>query len=534
MADADEDLIPTLDASHHSRPLPGGDNEGASSDSDGDSDTAPDYRFLTSTTAKKHALPPRGMKDFEPNPTQKQASTLDASRKAMSDALSVVRVHSTRKNENVAVYFPHPDDWDGQRFEEQALAQVEDLEKREKMRQTSVLKSGEGRCVAVERLSSTFGRTMGQSDRRNWVWLLPEEALFLLERGSLDIRYAVEDGDDEDDSEADEPRDVAVTENEAPPAADPPRLKIGKVPMSLQGAYAAFIGKSSLTLERYIVFAALRRTGYIVQRAPTWCSSVKSNATSQDRVDALASEAQLLQAGHTPPSAPAPASLVYRLVHWLFPSTEKPSTVPCYNPVIGPLISPGLFRSYGDIFRQLHLIPQYHHDVSYPTPQTWTSDAVEPHSDISRLQSNINCPTDDPPLLPTYHVNKPSSLQGYKKSAPPPPHYTVVVLDSRKSTVPTSSQIGDLLSSMPDDALPDASNKRLETRIKYGKKSVLIAVVDSGLVSYMRFSSGGFGPGNILWEENEKRGRLKGGSKRGGGWRGRGRGQGRGGSSRAG
>ena len=46
-------------------------------------------------------------------------------------------------------------------------------------------------------------------------------------------------------------------------------IPLGELPMSLQGAYASFIGKSGLTLERYQVFAGLRRLGYTVVRAPT-------------------------------------------------------------------------------------------------------------------------------------------------------------------------------------------------------------------------------------------------------------------------
>ena len=539
MADADEDLIPLLDPSQPSRPSLHADANGDASDSDADSDAAPDYRFLTTANAKKHALPARGTKDFEPNPTQKQASTLDASRKAMSDALSVLRVHSTRKNENIAVYFPAPEDWDGQRYEEQALLQVEDLDKREKMRQSSVLKSGEGRCVAVERLSSTFGRTMGQYDRRNWLWLLPEEALFLLERGSLDIRYAIDEEDEANDADVEGSQDAAVIEDEGYQDPDTPRLNIGKIPMSLQGAYAAFIGKSGLTLERYIVFTNLRRAGYIVQRAPTWHGRVDDEFVQSNHVDTLALGTLPLgtlpfETEQTHPSLPPSASLIYRLVYWLFSTPHKPSTVPCHNPVTGPLISPGLFRNYGDIFRQLHLIPYYQYNTGYPTPQTDTRHLVDSESESSQSRTEATGSDDDQLLLPTYNVNKPSSLQGYKKSAPPPPHYTVVVLDARNSTVPTSSQIGNLLTLMPDDSLPDADKKRLETRIKHGTKSVLLAVVDSGLVSYMRISSGGFGPGNILWEENEKRGKMRGGAKRGGGRRGRGRGRGRGGSSRGG
>lgn len=83
--------------------------------------------------------------------------------------------------------------------------------------------------------------------RSNRLWLLPEEILYLLERGTIDVRWPT-DGTEEDG--------------------------LG-VPMSLQGAYAAFIGREdevegALTFERYSVYAGLKRMGYIVHRAPSW------------------------------------------------------------------------------------------------------------------------------------------------------------------------------------------------------------------------------------------------------------------------
>lgn len=89
-----------------------------------------------------------------------------------------------------------------------------------------------------------LGSREGHSNR---LWLLPEEILYLLERGTVDVRWPAE-GDEDDD--------------------------VG-VPMSLQGAYAAFIGREdevggALTFERYSVYAGLKRMGYVVHRAPSW------------------------------------------------------------------------------------------------------------------------------------------------------------------------------------------------------------------------------------------------------------------------
>lgn len=519
MADADEDLIPALDPARHSRQTGINGEDGGASEDDSDSDAAPDYRFLSSTTASaKHALPSRGTKDFEPVPTARQANTLDLSRKAMTDALSVVRVHTvTKKQENIGVYFADPAEWDGQKYEQKFLSQVEDLEKRQKM--NSPLAAGEGRCVAVEKFTTTYGRTIGRNDRRNWTWLLPEEALFLLERGSLDIRYT---------SEADPNHSVEADDGEnADHDPEKPQLSIGEVPMSLQGAYAAFIDKGGLTLERYQVYANLRRTGYVVQRAPTWYGPVVSSTDLQLQTQALAAASDDFVRLHTIPQS-SETGLLYRLFFWLFDTTLKPSTTQCFNPVLGPLIRPGLFRSYGDIFRQLYLIPQ--HNTKAPSHSSTTLFCS--HSTQSEPLSSEA--SSDPPLLPTWYVNKPASSTNYKKSAPPPPDYVIVVMDARSTTIPTSTQIGDLLASMPDNETKDGFHKkRLETRIKHGKRSVLLGVVDNGIISYLRFSGGGFGPGEWLWEENERRGRQASGSKgRGGGRGGRGRGRGRGGRAK--
>lgn len=485
MADVDEDAIPNLDPN---RPRQSNDE----SSSDDDLDAAPDYTALN-TINKRHALPARGEKDFEPNPTSRQATSLETSRQAMQEALSVIRVHNNRQNQNVGVYFTDPAEWDAARFETAALDKVSDLLKREKMSQSSVMKR-EGRCVAVEKFIATFSRTMGQQDRRNWSWLLPEEALFLLERGTLDIRYSVDEIDERDE------------------------LVVGDVPMSLQGAYAAFLGKSGLTLERYLVYANLRRGGYIVQRAPTWNGPVEKVKTLLEKTEELAVKSEEFRRQQL--GEEESTFVVFRLLRQLFATPAKPVAVPCYNSASGPLISPGLFRSYGDVFRQLYLVPQH---SSGQSADVWggVEETIEDGHEAA------------PPLLPTWHINKPSALQSYKKSAPPEPHYIVVVIDARQTSVPTSKQLGNILDSMPEDYPVEMQRKRLENRIKHGRRNIMLAVVDSGLISFLRFSSEGFGPGNILWEENEKRGATR-SSKRGGsssrgkgGGRGRGRGRGR-------
>ncbi|KAK4934851.1 tRNA-splicing endonuclease subunit sen54 [Elasticomyces elasticus] len=495
MADADEDDIPTITAS------------GA----DDLEDETQDFRFLTqltSSSAGTAVIPKRGTKDFEPNPTRSQSSALDASRLAMHTALSAVRVHSG-KNHIVGQYLPYEQDW---RWDDNGSG------------------SRHGRCVVVPRFKSTHLKVMGVADRYNWTWFLPEEALFLLERGSLDIRWPDMDKDKPADPEENEqsqkdseepathgqsePKTQHTAEQEDRPATAKPReepdLKLGELPMSLQGAYASFIGKDGLTLERYSVYAALKRAGYVVQRAPTWHDIDPPQANGGTHPDP--EESQVLTRPSTftntvslPPFSAA--TLIHRLVSWLFQPRREQSC-----PALGPLVALGLYRNYADIFRSLALIP-YHNSSNTSTP-------IPPPSRSEPPQ---------PPFRVHFHVWKPVNAHAYRKTAPPPPDYRIVVVDARTTSVPTLSQIRQLLDSQPEDFLSKDKAGRLEARIKHGRRNVLLAIVDMGVVSYLRLSDACFGA-EKLYEEKSRdgsKGKGRGGGGGGGGRGGARQGQGR-------
>ena len=435
MADADED-----------RPITAAQNQ-----EQDPSEETQDFRFLNSIinssghSTDAPSIPKRGEKDFEPNPTQSQAATLEASRDAMHTALSRPRLHQA-KTHLIAQYCPD---------------------------------TPRGDCVArVDKAHGVLFRTMGQGDSKNRMWLLPEEALYLLERGSLDIRWSdLRNTDDDVEDEQDEPA-------------------IGELPMSLQGAYASFIGKSGLTLERYSVFTGLRRLGYTVQRAPTWDSST---APMNGHASPPSPQPSTHPANHDRATHPNPYNLTHlinRLVRYL--NTPDPRRA---SPATGPLVAPGLYRSYADIFRALAL----------------------PASTLPPPPSVPKPPT--PPFTITYHIWKPSNSL-YRKSSPPAPDFRVCILDARATSVPTMSQITALLDSVPEDRL-GREKAGLEQRIKYGRRNVVLAVVDMGVVSYLRMSDAGFGGEKLF--ENRGRGARKGkGKAGGGGQKGRGGGGGKG------
>jgi len=102
--------------------------------------------------------------------------------------------------------------------------------------------------------------TVGCSIRRPWstekkLELLPEEALYLVERGSL-LCWEQTEGQE---NQAEEP------EERGQDLSDP--VQIIGAPLSVQQSFAVMIGKADLTFERYQVYAYLRRFGYVVRRS---------------------------------------------------------------------------------------------------------------------------------------------------------------------------------------------------------------------------------------------------------------------------
>jgi tRNA-splicing endonuclease subunit Sen54 len=447
MADVDEDM------SHQAPPIQDRDL----------SEETQDFRFLNSiitapNRAESSSIPKRGEKDFEPNATNSQAAALDASRNAMHTALSFPRLHQA-KTHLVAQYCPQ------------------------------AVRYG-GACVRVDNAHGPHFRTIGKGDSRNRIWLLPEEALYLIERGSLDIRWP--DRRQIDDQGADDMNGEDVGED-----------LIGDLPMSLQGAYASFIGKSGLTLERYQVFAGLRRLGYTVVRAPTWDDSYMG---MNGHAAVPADSGQLTRTtGHDYGGLQQKAGgkgilgLIHRLLCYLLAPSNDSNSKAC--PSFGPLVAPGLYRSYNDIYRALTLIP-------FDTGRSPTHGSDSQTRPVSVPQS---------PFRISYQVWKPSTV--YRKSNPPQPDFRVAVLDARETSVPTMSQLGALLDSIPDNELP--KDKPLEARLKHGRRNVILAVVDMGVVSYLRFSEAVFG-GEKLFESKSKKRQWKKGGHRGKGSSGRG------------
>ena len=420
MADVDEDT-----------PISSLHKQGPNEDND-ISDETQDFRFLAALTSKNATIPKRGEKDFEPHGTKHQDAILEASREAMHDALDYTRSHNS-KNYTKAWFFGEGLDSHGELTDES--------------RGTGL---NEDHIVRVDRPRGPHYRTMGMVGKgkasQDSLWLLPEEALYLVERGNLDLWWPARTSESTaEDVEGDD-----------------------GVPMSLQAAYALLIGeegeKGKVTMDRYTVYANLKRTGYVV-----------------------------LRKAEEPISPPEQS---WSLFKWLIGaySVEKPEKPVKHQPY-GPLVRPGLYRSYDDIYRQLAVIER-HKPSSIP----------------------IDLPS-QAPFEVVYHIWKPNRIPTFAKSNPGIPDFRSAVVSARDTNVPSMTQMLGLLESTPWDP-PNkewVGPAKSYQRIKHGYRNVVIAVVDQGIISYLRMAEAAFGEEPLYKRFGKAPGRGgKGGPRRGG------------------
>lgn len=436
-----------------------------------------DFRMFASLLKKKAVSAQtirKGEKDFESHGTKQQDNALEQSRRAMEEVLSYTRVYKPG-NWLRAWYFP--DHFVGAPEEEAEDDGIDDGE--EKGRRRAV--DARERVVVVDgdlgNVSKTHGRVVtGQGKgavAKGQTWLLPEEALFLVERGTLDLWWPVR-GLDVIFPKVTGSLEEVIAEGEED------EYELG-LPLSLQAAYSLLIGndgeRGKITLQKFQVYSNLKRLGYKVLRAPT---------PSTDAVTATGGQT------HT------------SVWQWLF------SLIPASKPhheAYGPLVRPGLYRSYKPIYAQLALIPRHK-----PSPQPTSP-----------------WPTQDPFQL-HFHVWKSSTT--FSKTRPPPPDFYLSIVDAQDSSVPTLEEMAALLDSSPF-APPKEEWKgpgRMYARLKNGHRNVILAVVDHGVVNYLRLAEAAFAEEELVprfdWKQGPRGGKRGGGRGRGRGGRG-GRGRGR-------
>lgn len=171
----------------------------------------------------------------------------------------------------------------------------------------------------------------------------------------------------------------------------------------------------------------------------------------------------------------------------------------------GPLVPSKVHRSYGSIYASLALIPS-HHPPTTPIPLSPGTGTKSPY----RI---------------AYHVWKPHP--NFKKSNPGPPDFRIAIVSARDTGIPTLEELAALMECVPVNETLESRN--MFVKLKEGYRSVILAVVDSGVTSFLKFGDSGFAD-QVLFERPTKSGR---GGKMGGGRRFGGKG-GKGGQGRSG
>lgn len=459
-------------------------NHGTSADEDYESgDEAQDFLLLASLTSKSNSqLPKRGDKDFERHGTRHQDNTLAASRRAMHDVLDYTRTHNPRTHIRGFYYG----------IESFSRDEVVPKEWRQGLEDDHV--------VVLESWKGPHFKTMGKhslGQKHSSLWLLPEEALYLIERGNLDLWWpsissfkgVVEEGEDKSECKSRSQLDQEEKDE--------------GLPMSLQAAYSMLIGednqKGKIGLERYTVYVNLKRIGYMVCRAPEW--DPIAPALDREQVARASQESQ-------------------NIFNWLFGKLFAEEKVT--HSLHGPLVKPGMYRSFNSIYRQIAIVPRH-----------------KP----SALPHNLTA-TPELPYRVVFDLWKPSRIAKISKTNPGPPDFRMAIADARFSTVPNLAQMTSLLESTkldpPSAQLVAGGPGRTYQRIQHGWRNVLLAVVDQGIISYLRLSETAFGEeemydrgiGQGTKRGNHQNSRGQGG--RGGRGIGRGRGRGRGREGRRG
>ncbi|OSC97513.1 hypothetical protein PYCCODRAFT_1419435 [Trametes coccinea BRFM310] len=434
--------------------------------SSGDEDQGPDWTKIPGLNVARPVIPKRGEKDFEPiaqGGSGLQRHVLDRSRSAMIEALRASRTISYKAVSH-ATWYP----------------------------QLSRAHVTVARGIHFSTMGHSAARPSPDAENVKKVQkrleLLPEEALYLVERGAM---YCWK------------PTDVPLPKTELLDDME-------GVPMTVQQAFAEMIGTEDLTLEKYQVYAYLKRLGYVVTRAkpPSPDYPVPSPLTTQS-----GSTTSILSRLYS-----AVSSLMARLARIFSSGMDWWHPVRCSRWLHRNLSNSSLFKS-------LRFLPSGHNVPLHIKSR----DPEAPPS----------------PYRIFYHLYKPSTP--FKKTAPPPPDFSVVVVNARTSPMPTISELTELFGELPE-LPPPAPRKRVsfaqqklnaasaaatpapapqspppETSLarraiawlwlpwwtakksepparppnpfpslKMGNKIVVIAAVDAGTISFFRFGQGVF------------------------------------------
>ncbi|PPQ85172.1 hypothetical protein CVT25_004179 [Psilocybe cyanescens] len=460
---------------------PDADEEQSSDEEDG----GLDWTKLLPASARP-IIPKRGEKEFEPREgggTNLQLHVLDRARNAMLETLRATRTISRQVfllcSKAVSYATWHPD-----------IARTHVTVAR------GIHFSNMGHSAPI----SVLGED-GNFKIQKRLELLPEEAIYLIERGSL---FCWKDID----------LDMGLI---------PGMTEVNGSPMTVQQAFSEMIGREDLTLEKFQVYAYLKRLGYVVTRT-------------------------------NPPDShyPVPPS---RLLSK--PTSSILARIKSFFPLWLSSVTRTIFGAF-NWWKPVHISRWLHHDKGYASLFRAMRFLPAGH----RVPLKTVGPKETSPYQIFFNLYKPSTP--FKKSAPSPPDFQIVVIkfvvissfilnllmhpsfdrSGRTTPMPTLQELTDLFDVLPETPLPPPRQRRPQPNatnnaappskvepvivstpkpsciqrffpwifptllpvattlaprrpnpfmaLKTGKKIIIIAVVDASNTSFFRFGQGEF------------------------------------------
>ncbi|CEH17450.1 Predicted tRNA-splicing endonuclease subunit [Ceraceosorus bombacis] len=287
--------------------------------------------------------------------------------------------------------------------------------------------------------------------------LLPEEAIYLVERGALECRVKVK-------------HHAATFQEAALPAAEQQNF----VPMSVQQAFATMMPGAG-GRDRYQVYAYLKRLGYHVQRADI-SDALRSQALSARSVQASSSDSPL--AARSSPSTssdPHAIPLVSLLDIALYPLRRglqlmEDGTSIVYSAIAGMCgavwqrlgwsasaretaslmrgtgllgIGGRVWRSFDDVFAALRIVPSGPDRLLPCRRKSVTCALHDPDRPSSR--DTLEDAVGETMMPIVYYAWRPATQ--FKRSDPPLPEYRISIVNARATGVPSVWDFDETFSS---------------------------------------------------------------------------------------
>ncbi|WWC58098.1 uncharacterized protein I303_100633 [Kwoniella dejecticola CBS 10117] len=294
----------------------------------------------------------------------------------------------------------------------------------------------------------------GKGKTYSQIELLPEEALYLLERGTLQIWLARDFSEQE------------MEEGYGEWCEEEYGVK-GAVEMSVMEGFATFIGREGLSWERYQAYAYMKRLGYTVHRTrpfiPDHFLSDYLSTSSSPELDMNARYPGMDPFQTWWLSIPRWIAGFFRFIGRKLRNTVgRISSIGLGDRRFrGTLLEGWSGNSYKSIFEHLRIIPQGHANPLPPRPeqQPQLSAALTSTSTSTLISDSKYDALIRNPYLPFFHIWKPSaaftkrnwdkgSENGLKEC---PPSYWAGVVESRNTPIPTIQQLDEVFNFLPDE-----------------------------------------------------------------------------------